>query len=117
MSPLKSKPTSLALTLAVALALAAPAHADRSGGRDHDDDHERARHAVEKVEMKPLAEILEGLRGKIPGEVVGIEIEEEYGVWIYELKVVDPDGHLRTLHVEGATGRLIGDQHEKEDHN
>ncbi len=99
---------------AIALALAPPAKAERRGGRDRDDDHERARHAVEKVELKPLAEILEALRGKIPGEVVGIEIEEEHGVWTYELKIVDPAGHLKKLHVEGATGRLIEQKNEPE---
>lgn len=87
--------------------LAPASSKDRNERRERDDDHERAREAVERVEMRPLAEILTLLRKEVPGEVVGVEVERERGVWIYELKVVDSAGRLREVYVDGATGRVL----------
>jgi uncharacterized membrane protein YkoI len=82
---------------AVALAVTVPA-----GARDHDD----ARHAVQRGEMRPLAEILTDIRGKLPGDVVRIEIERENGVWYYEFRTVDAQGRLFEVLVDGRTGEI-----------
>jgi uncharacterized membrane protein YkoI len=82
---------------AVALAVTVPAWA-----RDHDD----ARHAVQRGEMRSLAEILTDIRGKLPGDVVRIEIERENGVWYYEFRTVDAQGRLFEVLVDGRTGEI-----------
>ena len=90
----------LALMLAAAFLLAAseaPALA-----RDHDD----ARRAVEAGEIRPLADILGMVKGKLPGDVVGVKLEREAGLWMYELRVIDDKGRLLEIHVDAASGKV-----------
>src|SRR4051794_5937440 len=86
-----------ALILAAALLVAggAPALA-----RDQDD----ARRAVEAGEIRPLADILNTVKDKLPGEVVGVKLERETGTWKYELRVVDDKGGLFEIHVDAKSG-------------
>src|SRR5262249_18412299 len=70
--------------------------------RDHDD----ARRAVERGEMRPLAEIFAKLRGKLPGDIVRVEVEHENGEWQYELRTVDAQGRLFEVLVDGRTGEI-----------
>ena len=88
-----------ALILAAALLTAggAPAFA-----RDHDD----ARRAVEAGEIRPLADILNTVKGTLPGEVVGVKLEREAGAWMYEFRVVDDKGRLFEIHVDARNGEV-----------
>jgi len=87
---------------AVLLSAAAPAAVAR------DDEHERdaVRRAVEAGEIKSLAEILAAVRGKLPGEVAGVEIEHENGRWLYEFRVVDDKGRLYEVYVDARSGKI-----------
>jgi uncharacterized membrane protein YkoI len=71
----------IALLLAIGF-VAAPARAD-----DHGRDQDTVRQAVERGEIKALADILSAIRDKLPGDVIGIEIERKNGRWFYELRV------------------------------
>jgi uncharacterized membrane protein YkoI len=77
------------------------AHADR---RDRDQDV--ARQAVERGEIKALADILAAVREKLPGEVVGVEIERRDGRWFYELRVSGAKGRLFEVYVDARTGAI-----------
>lgn len=70
--------------------------------RDHDD----ARRAVEAGEIRPLADILNAVKSKLPGDVVGVKLEREAGVWKYELRVVDEKGRLFEIHVDARSGEV-----------
>jgi uncharacterized membrane protein YkoI len=70
------------------------------------DDHERAHRAVERGEMKSLADILAIVRDKLPGEVAGVEIEQEDGHWVYEFRVVDSKGRLFDVYVDARSGAI-----------
>lgn len=70
--------------------------------RDHDD----ARRAVEAGEIRPLADILTTIKGKLPGEVVGVKLEREAGAWVYELRVVDDKGRLFEINVDAKSGEV-----------
>lgn len=72
-----------------------------------DSDHERAREALERGEVLPLAEILEQVQGQAPGEVIETELDREHGRWIYELKLIDPHGRVVELEVDAADGRIL----------
>ena len=56
--------------------------------------HDEVRHAVERGEIRSLAEILAAIGDRLPGEVAGVEIEREDGRWVYEFRVVDSKGRL-----------------------
>ncbi|MDA9466290.1 peptidase [Bradyrhizobium sp. CCBAU 53415] len=74
-------------------------------------DHDRGapeavRRAVEAGEIKSLADILASLRGKLPGQIAGVEIERERGRWIYEFRVVDDKGRLYEAYVDARSGEI-----------
>lgn len=75
--------------------------------RSWEPDHDRAKRARERGEIRPLEEILPMVRERFPGEVAQIELEREHGVWIYEFKVLNPAGRLLDIKIDAATGREI----------
>jgi len=90
----------LFLMALVGLALSLPAAAD-------DDDHERAREALEAGEVLPLTAILERLRSRYPGDVLEVELERNDGRWLYEIKLLQPGGKLLKLEVDARDARVI----------
>ncbi len=76
-----------------------------AGARDHR-DHDAVRQAVERGEIRPLADILAAVRGQLPGEVVGVEVEHKNGHWLYELRVADRSGRLFDVYVDARTARI-----------
>ncbi len=79
-------------------------------------DHDRARHALERGEVRPLVEILERVAAQMPGEIVEVELERwhERGErrWAYELVVISPDGRLREIYVDATTAEILGEEYE-----
>ncbi len=75
-----------------------------AGEREHDQDLVRV--AVERGEILPLADILAHVRSRLPGDVVGVEIERKDGRWLYEFRVVDAKGRLFEAYVDGKSGEL-----------
>lgn len=73
-----------------------------------DDDHDRARHAVEAGRILPLKEILARAEADCPGRMIEAELEDEHGRLVYELKMLTADGRVMKLHYDAGTGELIG---------
>ncbi|MFC0240894.1 PepSY domain-containing protein [Rhodopseudomonas telluris] len=86
-----------------AIAVIAPASAHDHGGRH---DHDEARLAVQRGEIRPLAELLTIVRDKLPGEITGVEIERHHGQWLYEFIVVDKAGRLFEVYVDPQSGEI-----------
>ena len=96
---LRLKSTIWAIVMAAALLPAAPVLADKA-------DHDAVRQAVERGEIRPLTEIREIVRGKLTGEIAGVEIERKNGRWLYEFRVVDGKGRLFEVYVDARTGGI-----------
>jgi uncharacterized membrane protein YkoI len=90
------------LLVAAGLVLAAicAAHAD-------DDDHEFAKRALEQGRALPLAAIIAKVRPQVPGKVIEVELEDEDGTLVYDLKVLSPQGRLQEIEVDAATGKIL----------
>ncbi|MGM0585244.1 MAG: PepSY domain-containing protein [Pseudomonadota bacterium] len=84
---------------ALALALALVARAD--------DDHERARRALERAEVRPLAEILPEVEARLEARVIEVEYEREDGRHLYEFELIAPDGRVLEAYVDAATGEIL----------
>jgi uncharacterized membrane protein YkoI len=78
---------------------------------DDDDkhDHELARQALLEGRIKPLTEITAMFRQKMPGEIVGVELDRDKktGAFVYEFKVLTQDGHLKEADVDAANGNIL----------
>jgi uncharacterized membrane protein YkoI len=79
---------------------------ERDGMRQDDLRQDDMRQAVERGEIRSLADILARLRGKLPGEVAGVEIERKNGRWLYEFRVVDDKGRLFEVRVDAKTAAI-----------
>jgi uncharacterized membrane protein YkoI len=90
-----------AFALAIALTALPPAAA-RADGHEQDELHR----AVERGEIRSLADILAAVRDQLPGEVAGVEVERKNGRWIYEFRVVDGRGRLFEVYVDARTAAI-----------
>jgi uncharacterized membrane protein YkoI len=70
-------------------------------------DHDQARAALEAGQIRPISEILSKASAEVPGDVVEIELEQERGRWIYELKIIAPDGRLLEVEMDASDASLI----------
>jgi uncharacterized membrane protein YkoI len=77
---------------------------------DDDDDHDRARAAVEQGKALPLSEILRRAKPALGGEILGIEfLRQPDGRWIYVFKIAAVGGELRVVRIDAATAAPIED--------
>jgi len=91
----------VATTLLFAITATAPASADDR--RDHD----LARQALQAGEILPLRMILERVERAHPGQIMEVELERKDGTWIYEIKMLRPNGALVKLKVNARDGALL----------
>lgn len=77
------------------------------GDIDVDADNQVARRAVKHGDAAPLESIMAKARPLLKGDVVGIKLEQHFGVWMYEFRVVDAKGHMRYVHVDAKTGVFL----------
>ena len=95
------------ILLVAALSVASlPASADDHRYED-DDDHERARVALQEGAVLPLADILARLGRRVGGRVIEIELERDDDRWVYEITAMTPSGRVRELAVDAATARVL----------
>ncbi len=72
------------------------------------DDHERAMQAVQSGQVLPLTTVLERLGREHPAQVLEVELERDYGQWIYEIKLLSTDGQLLKLKLDAGTAAVLG---------
>jgi len=72
-----------------------------------DNDHNRARAAVQSGQILPLRAVLERLERDHPGQVLEIELDEEKGRWVYEVRLLQADGKLVKLELDAATAEVL----------
>jgi len=82
------------------LATLVPALAD-------DDDHDRARDAVERGAILTLTRILDIVARDTPGRIIDVELDEDDGQYIYEIEIIDHEGRIAELKIDAANGRII----------
>jgi uncharacterized membrane protein YkoI len=91
----------LGFALLVTSAVLPPTAAHAEG-----DEQDELQHAVERGDIRPLAEILAATRDELPGEVAGVEVEGNNGRWIYEFRVIDGRGRLFEVRVDARSAAI-----------
>lgn len=79
------------------------------------DDYQRARDALERHEVLPLARIIEIVEAEIDARMIEVEFEEEAGQYYYELELITADGRLLEARADAVTGRVLAVEEEDED--
>ena len=101
---LKRHPILFALLLISTLSAGLVVHADERRELDQD----RALKAVEQGLILPLREILAKLQPGLLDRMLGIELEEDDGRYIYELIVLDAKGRKIEHYIDAQTAELLG---------
>ena len=72
-----------------------------------DSDQDRARAAVQAGQVLPLKTLLERLEREHPGQLLSVELEDDGGRLVYDVKLLQADGRLVKLKVDAATGEVL----------
>ncbi|CAG9175471.1 PepSY domain-containing protein [Cupriavidus pampae] len=72
-----------------------------------DTDADRARAALRAGEIVPLARVLDAVNRQYNGDVLDVELDHDDGQWIYEVKLLLPDGGVAKLKYDARTVALI----------
>ncbi|MCX8133791.1 MAG: PepSY domain-containing protein [Roseococcus sp.] len=94
----------LAAALLLAPLLLPAAHDARASERR---DHERARAALEAGQIRPLSDLLAEVERRFRGRVIEAELERDDAQWLYELKILPPNGRVFIVELDAATGQLL----------
>lgn len=70
-------------------------------------DHEMARDAVARGEILPLAQVLQQVQRVYPGRVIGVELDDDDGLRIYEIEMITPEGRYVEIEVDATTGTVL----------
>lgn len=76
-------------------------------GLADDNDHERARQALEAGKVLPLGAVLDIVERDFPGQVVKVEFEEDDDEFIYEIRVLQSGGGILKLKIDARDGTLL----------
>jgi len=84
----------------VAVPIGTVAHADDIGP-------EVAKRLLKEGRIKPLTEILAAVNAQVPGELLEVELELEDGVYVYEFKLLRPDGRVQEVEADASTAKIL----------
>ncbi|MFT3731752.1 MAG: PepSY domain-containing protein [Hyphomicrobium sp.] len=98
----------LAVPPLICLSLLSAGSVSASADDGDDRDHEIARKALSKGHIRPLTEIIDTLKSGFPGQIIGVELEsKKNGTFVYEFKVLAPDGKLKEVKVDAVTAKIL----------
>lgn len=72
-----------------------------------DDDSREVRRLVQEGKVMPLEELLSTHRDKLQGRILDLEMEQEKGRVIYEIKTLDEQGVVREVEIDAQTGEWL----------
>lgn len=93
-------PTARAAILLAGLLLTSPAFADSIAP-------ERVRALVERGEILPLEQIMKMNESQLAGRIIEVELEREREGYLYEIKVLPPDGGYREFKIDARSGQIV----------
>lgn len=90
-------------------ALAAALLAVLTAGVAHADDvgPETAKRLLGEGRIKPLSEVLDAVKRQVPGEMLEVELELEKTGYVYEVKLLRPDGKVQEIEADAASGDIL----------
>ena len=76
---------------------------------DEKRDHDLARKALLEGRIRPLTDITEVVRSKVPGEILSVQIEfdDQKRRFVYEFDIITPAGKLKEVDIDAATATIL----------
>jgi uncharacterized membrane protein YkoI len=69
--------------------------------------HDAARQLVESGRIRPLDGIVGTVAEQVPGKLIETKLEQEHGQYVYEVKILRPDGRVQEVEVDAASGKIL----------
>jgi len=96
-----------ALSLAGLLSAGKAARADDDGDDTDGRTLDAVQEAVEKGTIKPFSELREIVIRRFKGDIVRVEPRLTHGGFLYEFKVLSPEGQLVEIEMDAASGTIL----------
>lgn len=74
----------------------------------HGESHERVRALQDAGDIRSLEDVLGRIREEHGGRVLEAELEHEGGRYVYEVELLDEQGHLDSFTYDARTGEALG---------
>ncbi|KWT66821.1 putative lipoprotein [Hyphomicrobium sulfonivorans] len=68
---------------------------------------EEAQRLLRSGRIKALGDIVTIVQKQVDGDLIDAELDEEDGVYIYELKILRRDGRLQEIEADASTGKIL----------
>jgi uncharacterized membrane protein YkoI len=81
--------------------------ASSAGARADDVGPDVAKRLLSEGRIRPLEDIVEAARAKVPGQMLEVELEIEDGVYVYDVKVLQPNGRVVEVEADAKTGAVL----------
>lgn len=78
-----------------------------AGIANADDDSREVRRLVQEGKVMSLEALLGMHRNRLQGRILDLEMEEEHGRVIYEIKTLDTEGVVREVEIDAQTGEWL----------
>lgn len=75
--------------------------------KDEKKEHEVVREALQRGEVLPLVKILAIANQRVPGDVIEVELEDEHGALVYEIKILTGNGRVREVKIDARNGNVV----------
>lgn len=76
-------------------------------GRADDIGPDIAKQLLSEGRIRPLEQILDGLKAKVPGELLEVELELEDGIYVYDVKILGADGRVVEVEADAKSGEVL----------
>jgi uncharacterized membrane protein YkoI len=77
-----------------------------------EDEHDHARRLRRKGAIVSLETVADAVQRVRPGELLEVELERERGRYVYEVEILDADGHVWELRFDARDGSLLKEEAE-----
>jgi uncharacterized membrane protein YkoI len=78
-----------------------------AGARADDVGPDVAKRLLSEGRIRPLSEIVDGVIAKVPGKMLEVELEIEDGIYVYDVKVLQPNGRVVEVEADAKTGAVL----------
>jgi len=68
---------------------------------------EVAKRLLSEGRIRPLEEILDGVKSKVPGQLIEVELELDDGAYVYDLKILGANGRVMEVETDAQTGSIL----------
>ncbi|PSU35935.1 PepSY domain-containing protein [Photobacterium lutimaris] len=72
-----------------------------------DEDHDDVMRAVQQGQVQPFSSLQSKVNAQLRGRIIHVELEEDDNIWIYELKLIDPNNNIVRVKYDAQTLTIL----------